>query len=178
MFAELGVPVLDLDQVGRGLAVPGSDCLKRLVSRFGEEILHADGSLDRARLAAICFDDEARTRALNAIMHPLIRREEEAWLSCQDNGFAIIEASVLIESGGVKRMDAVIVVLADLDLRKRRVLKRGRQDEAAFRRIIARQCDDATRRRVADYVIENNSTLEDLRHRVREIHDELVRRFG
>jgi len=178
MFANLGIPVLDLDQVGRSLAMPGSPCLRRLVDAFGEVILHADGTLDRSRLADICFAEADGTAQLNSIMHPLIKMEEQAWLGCQQAEYAIVEASVLIESGGVERMDAVVVVLADERLRLQRVLDRGKQDEAAFKRIIQRQCDDAMRRQAADYVIVNEAGLVDLHARVDSLHRALMQRFA
>jgi len=178
IFADMGVPILDLDQVGRSLTTPGSPCLLRLVDVFGQQILHADGSLNRAQLADICFSDAEKTARLNAIMHPLIRKDEDAWLSCQMADFAIIEASVLIESGGIERMDSVVVVLADESLRIRRVLNRGKQDAAGIQDIIQRQCDDSTRRKVADYIIENQASLVDLHHQVERIHQQLVERFS
>jgi len=178
MFAELGVPVLDLDQVGRSLAVPGSACLRRLVVAFGEGILQIDGTLNRTELASICFADADATARLNAIMHPLIKKEEQAWLSCQQAAYAIIEASVLIESGGVERMDAVVVVLADEEVRRIRVLDRGQQDMAGFQRIIQRQCDDDMRRRAADYVIINEETPVELHKRVASVHRQLAQRFS
>jgi dephospho-CoA kinase len=178
MFADLGVPVLDLDQVGRSLAMPGSPCLRRLVDAFGEVILHADGTLDRSKLADVCFADAGSTAQLNSIMHPLIKKEEQAWLDCQQAEYAIIEASVLIESGGVERMDAVVVVLADEGLRMSRVLDRGKQDMTAFTRIIGRQCDDTLRRQVADYVIINDASLVDLHTQVVSLHRVLMQRFA
>ncbi len=178
MFTELDVPVLDLDQVGRALAMPGSLCLQRLVSSFGDGILSPDQSLDRQRLADICFADAAGTAQLNAIMHPMIRQEEQAWLSCQQADFAIIEASVLIESGGAERMDAVIAVLADEGLRRQRVVDRGLQNEERFRSIVSRQCDDAERRRVAEYVIINEGDLAGLRQQSMEVYQQLLARFG
>jgi len=178
MFSALGVPVLDLDQVGRSLAMPGSLCLRRLVTAFGEEILRADGSLNRMKLASLCFSDADKTARLNAIMHPLIRQEEQAWLSCQQADFAIIEASVLIESGGAERMDAVIAILAEEGLRRRRVLERGLQDAEGFERILSRQCSDTERRRVSDYIITNDGELTELERQVKLIYRQLLARFA
>ncbi len=178
MFSALGVPVLDLDQVGRSLAMPGSLCLRRLVTAFGEEILRADGSLNRMKLASLCFSDADKTARLNAIMHPLIRQEEQAWLSCQQADFAIIEASVLIESGGAERMDAVIAILAEEGLRRRRVLERGLQDAEGFERILSRQCSDTERRRVSDYIITNDGELAELERQVKSIYRQLLARFA
>ena len=85
---------------------------------------------------------------------------------------------MLIESGGVERMDAVVVVLADEGLRMSRVLDRGKQDMTAFTRIIGRQCDDTLRRQVADYVIINDASLVDLHTQVVSLHRVLMQRFA
>jgi dephospho-CoA kinase len=178
MFSELGVPVLDLDQVGRQLATTDDECLGRLVSAFGKKILQADGSLDRKTLAMHCFSDADETARLNAIMHPLIWRQEEEWLSQQQSEYVIIEASVLLESGGAKRMHAVIVILADETIRLQRVLARGHQNEMEFRSIQARQCDDNMRMQMADHVIKNNGSLQKLQKHVLAVQMSLQQSHG
>lgn len=173
MFAELGVPVLDLDRVGHAVAAPGTPGLQQLIDAFGADILHQDGSLDRSLLAERCFCDPLQTGRLNAIMHPLIRAAEQQWLQAQSAAFVIIEASVLLESGGAERMDAVIVVLADHEIRRARVLARGDRSPEQFEAIVARQCSDEERRAAADYLMINNGSTEALRAQVERIHREL-----
>jgi len=170
MFAELGAPVLDLDQVGAAVLAPGSAGLTRLVEVFGRDILNQDASLNRKALANRCFSDAGQTAKLNAIMHPLIRQAEHTWLQQQQGEYAIIEASVLLESGGAERMDAVIVVLADLALRRQRVLNRGGRSVDEFDAIVDRQVSDSDRREAADFVIVNTGNLDDLRRQVQNIH--------
>lgn len=172
MFSELGVPVLDLDRVGRMLT-EYDECLKQLVEAFGEGILQADGSLNRRALARHCFATASETARLNAILHPLIRKEEDRWVAGQQADYVLIEASVLIESDGADRMDALVVVLADRELRLERVLARGDRSRQEFDAIVARQCSDGERRRLADYLIENNSDLLQLRQSVRLVHQSL-----
>ena len=173
MFAGLGIAVLDLDQVGRDVVLPGSEGLQQLVSCFGLTILTADGTLNRSALAQHCFADAAETAKLNAIMHPLIQQAEDRWFEQQHAAYAIIEASVLLESGGASRMDSVLVVLADEALRCERVLARGDRNRQEFKAIVARQCDDKKRRAMADFVIENTSNSSALEKKVRAIHDSL-----
>jgi len=170
MFAGLGVPVLDLDHVGHDVVQPGSDGLNQLLAGFGRDILHPDASLNRKALARHCFSDAKQTAKLNAIMHPLIRQAEQTWLDQQQGNYAMIEASVLLESGGAHRMDAVIVVLADLVLRRQRVLVRGDRSPDEFDAIVARQVSDAERRKAADFVIMNTGSLEALHQQVLKIH--------
>jgi len=175
MFQNLGVPVLDLDAVGHTVTAPGSEGLNALVAAFGPRVLGSDDSLDRTALARYCFSDAGRTAMLNSILHPLIWQYEEQWLAQQSGDYAVIEASVLLESGGAGRMERLVVVMADEALRLQRVLQRGNHDAAAFKAIIARQCDDAMRKEQADYLIDNNATLESLRRQVEQVHRILMR---
>jgi len=177
MFAELGVPVFDLDKAGHSVIEAGSAGLKQLIDAFGTNILDQKGSLNRKVLAQYCFPDAARTAKLNAIMHPLIWQAEEDWLKQQQSDYAIIEASVLLESGGAARMDAVVVVLADITLRRERVLARGRHTAAEFDAIVARQCTDTERRSAADFMITNAGDLAQLRAQVIDIERLLRQRF-
>jgi len=170
MFAKLGVPVLDLDKVGHAVVSPGSVGLQQLVETFGANILKPDASLNRKALAQRCFSNAEQTRKLNAIMHPLIRQAEATWLQQQQGEYAIIEASVLLESGGAERMDAVIVVLADLALRRQRVLARGDRSADAFDAIVDRQVSDAERHEAADFVIINTAGLVDVQKQVLKTH--------
>jgi len=170
MFAGLGVPVLDLDKVGHAAVAPGSAGLAQLVKTFGCDILNPDASLNRKKLAQRCFSNAEQTRQLNAIMHPLIWQAEASWLQQQQADYVLIEASVLLESGAVARMDAVIVVLADVAVRCQRVLARGERSEAEFYAIVDRQVSDAERRQAADYIIDNTGSLAALRQQVLKTH--------
>lgn len=178
MFAELGVPVLDLDRVGHEVVRPGSEGLAMLVHEFGKEILLADGRLDRKKLARKCFSSKVATERLNGILHPLIWAQEEEWLADQDAPYAVIEASVLIESGGAGRMDAVIVVLAEMSLRRKRAIELRGLSSERFEAVVARQCGDDERRRVADYLIKNDAGLNTLRQQVARLHETLCGRFA
>jgi len=165
MFTHLGVPVLDLDCVGRAL-LDEKRIQRALVNTFGRDIQDHQGGIDRQSLARLVFSDPQRTAALNAMMHPEILCREQVWLAEQTAPYAIVEASVLLESGGVARMDGVIVVLANEALRKERVLSRGKQDEIMFEAIKQRQCDDVVRRKHADYIVKNEGSLASLNKQV------------
>jgi len=177
MFSEFGIPVLDLDEVGRDLASQ-PEHLATLVHAFGDDILHTDGTLDRRELARICFSDVEKTRKLNQIMHPAIWGKAEAWLVRQHAVYALIEASVLIESGGVSRMDDVVVVLADEDVRRERVLAGRGMDAAHFNVIVQQQCDDHARCAATDYVIRNNTDLLSLQGKVEALHHRFVEKYS
>lgn len=177
MFSELGVPILDLDEVGRQVTASDSDGLRMLVQQFGDEIL--DGKqLNRKRLAEICFASSEKTEQLNNIVHPLIWKEEKRWIAGHDAPYLLIEASVLIESKGYDRMDHLVVVIADIGIRRDRVLQRHGISEEMFESILARQCNDADRLRLADQTIENNGDINSLRESVESVHTRLLKRFG
>lgn len=177
MFAAHHVPVLDLDQVGRAVVQPGSQGLAAIAREFGLDMLQEDGQLDRQKLARHCFSDSRETHRLNAILHPLIRDYEQDWLERQQASFVVIEASVLIESGEAARMRELIVILAEVGLRKARVLRRG-MDETLFGNILARQCDDARRTSEADYCLFNNGSLAELQCQVDQLYQSLVGCYG
>ncbi|HKR23005.1 MAG TPA: dephospho-CoA kinase, partial [Pyrinomonadaceae bacterium] len=107
VFAELGCRVLDADLTAREVVAPGADGLKAVVAQFGEEILTAEGTLDRARMASIVFADEEKRLRLNSILHPfIIARQDEIlreWEAENPDGIAIVDAALMIESGGYKR---------------------------------------------------------------------------
>ncbi|MES0371215.1 MAG: dephospho-CoA kinase [Mariprofundaceae bacterium] len=176
-FVELRVPVLDLDEVGYQVTLPGSEALAALVKQFGSSILDGDG-LNRAKLAEICFASDENTRLLNRIVHPFIWQQADAWLQQQDSPYVVIEASVLIESGGCERVDRVLVVMAEEQARKSRVLERANMNDERFESIVARQCDDEIRLNSADYLIQNNSDIESLNSEVDALHGKLIGLFG
>jgi dephospho-CoA kinase len=162
MFAKQGLPTLDLDQVGKDLINHNPEILNELTLSFGQEILNADHSLNRSVLAQHAFSSDENTAKLNLIMHKHIKEAEKKWRDQQTSPLAIIEASVLIESGDHKRMDKLIVVLSDQKIRQQRVLQRGNQDLTTFQKITKRQCTDEQRKHCADYVFTNNGTFKEL----------------
>jgi len=175
MLAACGVPVLDLDALGRELHKQ-ADCRNELVEAFGPGILDATGAVDRAALGRLCFADAQKMTILNSIMHPRIWQQELQWIAQQRNGqydYVLIEASVLIESGGASRMDAVLVVLADEAIRKQRVMQRQGMDVGRFEAIVARQCTDAQRREAADFIVENNADIDALQQAAAALHKQL-----
>jgi len=176
IFSEFKIPVLDLDEVGKHLTAQ-PDYLAMLVNAFGDRILRRDGSLDRHELAHICFSDAEKTEHLNRIMHPPIWNAMEAWLARQHACYALIEASVLIESGGVSRVDAVVVVVADESIRRERVLASRDMSAAYFDAIVHRQCNDDTRCATADYVIRNDTDLSALHAKVDVLHHQLMEKY-
>ena len=114
LFDELGCHVLDADETAREVVAPGSRGLEDIVKQFGTEVLNPDGTLNRQLLGSIVFADNEKRELLNSILHPrIIQRQDEIlreWELVDPNGLAIVDAALMIESGGYKRFDKLIVV--------------------------------------------------------------------
>lgn len=180
-FAEQGVPVVDADRLAREVVEPGTDGLAEVVREFGDDVLDESGRLDRAALGRHVFGDpEARAR-LEAILHPRIAQASAtrfAELSREGHPYAIYEAALLVEKGTHRMMNALIVVTASEATQIERVCARDGLDENDARARIEAQLPLADKVRVADYVIENEGSLEQTRERTLEVHRALEARFG
>ncbi|MCF6207885.1 MAG: dephospho-CoA kinase [Ghiorsea sp.] len=173
MFSDLAVPVLDLDKVGHQLLETDKQLQQQLRQTFGEVIMQPDGGIHRQVLAQQAFACATNTNKLNKLLHPRIQHFEKQWRNQQTAPLAMIEASVLIESDGVQRMDGLIVVLAAMDTRRQRVLKRGKQDSVTFESVIQRQCTDKERIKAADFILHNNDDKQTLQTAVEQLYAQL-----
>lgn len=174
-----GVVVIDADDIARAVVVPGSPVLAALAEEFGDEIVLDDGTLDRARLARLAFASTDAKRRLEAITHPAIDDGLESALAAVRQAgvepVVVIDHPLLIETGRTEALDGLIVVIAPADVRRRRLLvERGMDAEDVEARMRA-QTDDTTRRRAADWVIDNDGDLEALYRRTDEVHDAMMR---
>jgi dephospho-CoA kinase len=177
LFAEAGVPVIDADQIARELRAPGGAAHDAIIQRFG--------TADPARLREIAFADPLARTDLEAILHPLIRKESALRIEALAEAAAqrvgqgpgkvaaivpvIYEAALLVETGRYKDFAGLIVVSADESVRMERLMARDRSPEVLARKILASQIQDIERKAHATFVIENHGSLEDLRARVFEI---------
>jgi dephospho-CoA kinase len=169
LLEEYGVPVVSADELSRVVVAPGSEGLRLVVEKFGPEILGDDGGLDRRRMASVVFRDPERRRELEAILHPRIRDRFEQVLDALEKAgheVAVYEVPLLFERNLQGEMKAVILVTAPMDARVARVRARDDVTETEVRARIAAQMDEDQKRRRADYIIENNGSLDDLRREV------------
>jgi dephospho-CoA kinase len=177
MLRALGCVVLDADVLAREVVEPGQPALATIAREFGPEVLRSDGTLDRKRLGAIVFADPERRRRLEAITHPAIRerfRARLAELEAQDfDGIVVWDAPVMIESGGSRHVDRLVVVVTDEATQRARALARD-GDRADVERKIASQMPLADKARLADYVIDNSGDRAATEVRTREVHAALV----
>lgn len=170
IFEELGALVIDSDQLAREVIERGTSGYDAVLSRFGDSILK-EGEIDRSALGAIVFADEKARRDLEGIIHPLVRERSEKIASrAGDSRIVINQIPLLVETSGAKRFDFVITVEADLEIRRERLRARGMKDYEISRRISA-QASDEERKAIANIVITNNGSLDELTREVERVWD-------
>jgi len=164
-FRRLGVPVHDADAAVHALMAPGGAAFAAIAERFPDAVVN--GIIDRRRLGDHAFKDSNSLKALEGILHPLVRQREQAFLrraSAQRAPLVVLDIPLLLETGGDDRVDAVVVVSAPAFVQRHRVLARPGMSEDKFRNILAKQVSDRAKRRRADFVVESgNGRLESLR---------------
>ena len=178
VLAELGCRVLDADQTARAVVEKGAPGLNAVVKAFGENLLHDDGTLDRQKLADIIFTDEAQRELLNSILHPyIIAAQDEQmrrWEKDDPDGIAVIDAALMIESGGYRRFDKLIVVYCRPEIQLQRVITRtGLSDEEALQRINAQMSQD-DKKKFADYLIDTSDGFEEARNQTQKVYERLL----
>jgi dephospho-CoA kinase len=176
-FRELGCHVLDADKTAREVVEPDSEGLKRVVESFGEGIIDPAGALDRKKLAAIVFKSDEKRQLLNSIVHPLVIEKQNEWLSVKEHedpeGVAIVDAALMIESGGYKRFDKLIVVWCEPDIQLSRLMDRdGLSRREAEDRISAQMAQDE-KKSYADILIDTSNGFKDTRRQVAETFSSL-----
>jgi dephospho-CoA kinase len=170
IFANLGAPVLDTDQIARDVVEPGTATLAKLVAEFGNEILDTSGRLDRARMRARVFSDPSQRKRLEAITHPAIRQELADRSERADGLYQIHVIPLLIEGGRRHEYDRVLVVDADEEDQIKRLTARDRSSLEQAKQILAAQVSREERLDAADDVIVNSGTLQDLYELVQTLH--------
>lgn len=162
LLADHGAVIVDADAIAREVVEPGTPGLAAVVEAFGPSVLAADGSLERAALAAVVFADPEARRRLDAIVHPLVRaRAGELAAAAPPDAVVVHDVPLLVETGQAAAYDLVLVVEADPETRVARLVQRGLTADDARARMAA-QATDEQRRAVADVVLDNSGTPEHL----------------
>lgn len=179
LLAEMGCHVLDADKTAREVVAAGTPGLERVVLAFGSEVLLADGELDRARLGAIVFADESKRALLNSILHPyIIAAQDEQlrrWELEDPHGIALVDAALMIESGGYRRFDKIIVVHCRTEVQVLRLMRRNSLSREEAERRIAAQMPQEEKMRYADFLIDTSEGFEPTRHQTAEVYQALRR---
>ncbi len=172
LLQELGVAVVFADDVGKQVVAKGSDGLAAIVSAFGQEMLDSTGALDRKALGALVFSDPDKRRQLEGILHPLVKQHSQAVfreLIAKGEPIVVYESALLFESQRHLEMRANILVTASEAQRVARVQQRDGCTEEDVRARMKAQMDEAEKRRMVDYVLDNNGDIEALRQQVQTL---------
>lgn len=171
-FKELGVPVYITDTEAK-ILMNASEPLKRsIIDLFGKEA-YSNNTLDRKFIASQVFRDKPLLDSLNALVHPAVRQDFEAWKLRQRAPYVLYETAILFEEGGYKNCDFVILVTASRELKIERLLQRDQSSIEEIEARMAHQWSDEKKISLADFVIENNE-LKNTFKKVREIHEILL----
>jgi dephospho-CoA kinase len=174
-FENLGIPTIDSDVLAREALAPRSAGLAAVAERFGPNVLHADGSLDRDRLAKIVFADPQARKDLEAIVHPSVQQRTDHWFAGLDasrHHYAIADIPLLYEVGRDKDFDEVIVVACPPETQLKRLLERGMTEAEARQRLAAQlPLEDKIAR--ADHVIRTDGSYDETERQVQELHTRL-----
>lgn len=177
IFRELGAFVLDADRTAREVVAPDTKGWRLIIEQFGSNILLPNNELDRAKLGAIVFADEGKRQLLNSIVHPLVIESQNDWLLQKEaenaDGIAIIDAALMIESGGYRRFDKLIVVWCAAETQVSRLMTRNNlsRDEAILR--ISAQMPQEEKKRYADFTIDTTDGFEAARRQAIEVFEQL-----
>jgi dephospho-CoA kinase len=177
VLRENGLHVLDADVTAREVVMPGTAGLSRIVETFGDQILTGDGNLDRKRLGAIVFADAKKRALLNSIVHPLVFEAQDRWLrsiaASDADAIAVVDAALMIESGGYRRFDKLVVVWCEAAIQLQRLMARdGLSAEAAQSRIDAQMPQDEKKRH-ADYLIDTSGGFDAARAETERVVEQL-----
>jgi len=179
LFAKLGVPFCDADDIGRELTQAGSAALLEISALFGQDILNNNGQLDRRRLREIIFSDSQKRQQLEAILHPRINHQIARWIQQQTTDYGIISIPLLTENlyrhqldgQFAKQFDRILVVELAPSAQRQRTAKRDNAEEASIQAIIATQASAEQRRAIADDIIDNNGDINALKRQVMQLHE-------
>lgn len=168
-FADCGGVVVDGDVISREVVEPGTEGLAKLVEAFGEDILLPDGALNRPALAAKAFQNDEQRATLNGIVHPLVGKRRQEIIDSVAEGTVVVEdIPLLVETGMAPFFPLVVVVWADEETRVTRLIKRGLPEHDARARMKA-QASDEQRRAIADVLLDNSGTQEELVEKARQL---------
>lgn len=171
IFSDLGVPVIDADQIAHGISAKGQPAYQAIILAFGQEVIRSDGELDRSKIREIIFDDDTARLKLEGILHPLIYNEIDKQISRVDHGYCIICIPLLIETGATDKVDRILVIDAPVEQQIKRASARDGMDQNTITKIINTQVTRNERLRIADDIISNDGDIETLKKQIVDLDD-------
>lgn len=177
IFAELGVPIVDLDVISHQLTDGDSHVISAITAHFGSKFINSDGALDRSAIRNLIFSDEKARKQLNSILHPAIYDEAIKQLQAETHTPYNILAIPLLDKGGVYTsfIDRVLAIDCDENTQIARVKQRSKLNQTEIMQIIKAQMPRQERLDIADDVIDNTGNVEKLRKNVEEHHQKYIR---
>ena len=172
-FIELGIEVIDADEVSKNILVKNENAKKAFTDRFGEKYIK-NNQIDREALREDIFQDEAKRKNLESIIHPIVRDEIGQFLVNSKSIYKIVMVPLIIETNSVEFYDKIIVVDCETNLQIERASSRDNQSKENIINIMNNQATREERLKIASFVIENNSNLDDLRDAVIKTHQKIL----
>jgi dephospho-CoA kinase len=179
LFRRWGATIIDADRLVREAQVPGHPALAAIAARFGKDVLHQDGTLNRARLRARVLAQPTELEALNRIMHPLVHRRRQELLEAagrRGDRIVVSDIPLLFEAANPAEFDVVVLVDAPESIRRSRLLASRALDDDQISRLMASQIPSATKRARSDYIIDNTGSLEALEHSAASVWQAMLSR--
>ena len=172
-FTELGIDVIDADEVSKNILIKNENAKKAVTKRFGEKYIK-NNQIDREALREDIFQDEAKRKNLESIIHPIVRDEIGKFLVNSKSIYKIVMVPLIIETNSVEFYDKIIVVDCETNLQIERAASRDNQSKENIVNIMNNQATREERLKIASFVIENNSNLDDLRNSVIKTHQKIL----
>lgn len=170
LFVELGIPLVDADQVARDVVAPGSSGLHAVIAHFGPSFLTADGQLDRRQMRETVFAEPHKRQQLEAILHPLIRQALRDWRDALRGDYGLLMAPIMQQGGFDALTDRMLVVDVSRAVQKQRLMQRDDIDATLAEQMLQAQSSREQRLARADDVIDNSTTPDALRPQVEKLH--------
>ncbi|WP_100643102.1 dephospho-CoA kinase [Alteromonas facilis] len=174
-FAELGINIIDADICARDVVAIDSPALAEIKQKFGSNILCEDGSLNRPRLRELVFADETKKQWLNSLLHPLIRQRMLDQITKASSAYCVLAVPLLLENKMQAMVNRVLVVDVPEKLQLERAVARDNSQKETIQAIMQSQLDRPTRLSLADDVITNTGTLEQLKSKVQNLHQQYLK---
>lgn len=173
-FEKLGITVVDADLASRVVVEKGKPCLEEIAKHFGDDILNENDELNRAKLREIIFNSDSEKLWLESLLHPAIAEQIKDELNASESPYTILVSPLLLETNQRDFCDKVLVVDIPIELQMERTIKRDGVSEDQVKSIIKSQINRDERLQLADEIILNEGSIEDLEMIVRELHEKLI----
>ena len=177
MLQRLGAKIIDADELAREIVEPGQEAWREIIAAFGREIIRQDQSIDREKLRKKVFEDEQARKRLESITHPRIRtlaQQKIQQLAREGAEIIIYVVPLLFENRLHLWLRPVILVACDSAIQKERLQKRDKLNEGEIRRHLEAQMGLEEKKKLADFIVENDGSLEELEKKVREVWEKIV----